>query len=43
MFDFFNVFYKMGYLTKEIVREAAEWGVITLSEYELIVGEPYSA
>ena len=40
-FDFYNLFYKMGYLTKDIVHEAAEWGVITLEEYKEITGEDY--
>lgn len=40
-FDFYNLFYKMGYLTKDIVREAAEWVVITLAEYKEITGEDY--
>lgn len=42
-FNFYNTFYKMGYLTKDIVHEAAEWGVITLEEYKTITGEDYSA
>ena len=36
MFDFYNLFYSMGYLTKEDVYEAAYWGVITKEEYKLI-------
>ncbi|MGG3987538.1 XkdX family protein [Bacillus smithii] len=42
-FDFYNTFYKMGYLTKDIVHESAEWGVITLEEYKEITGEDYVA
>jgi hypothetical protein len=33
----------MGYLTKDIVHEAAEWGVITLEEYQEITGEEFTA
>ena len=43
MFDFYRIFYSMGYLSKEDVYEAATWGVISLQEYEQIVGEPYTA
>lgn len=43
MFEFYNIFFKMGYLTKDDVREATEWGVITIEEYERIVGEAYAA
>lgn len=42
-FDFYNTFFKMGYLTKDIVHEAAEWGVITLEEYQKITGEEFTA
>lgn len=41
-FDFYNTFYKMGYLTKDIVHEAAQWGVITLAEYKEITGEEFT-
>ena len=40
-FNFYNTFYKMGYLTKDIVHEAAQWRVITSSEYKEIVGEEF--
>lgn len=43
LFDFYNTFYKMGYLTKDIVHEAAQWGVITLAEYKEITGEEFVA
>ncbi len=43
MFDFYRIFYSMGYLSKEDVYETATWGVISLQEYEQIVGEPYVA
>jgi hypothetical protein len=43
VFDFYRIFYSMGYLSKEDVYEAATWGVISLQEYEQIVGEPYTA
>lgn len=42
-FDFYNTFYKFGYLSKEIVHEAAQWGVITLGEYKEITGEEFVA
>jgi hypothetical protein len=42
-FDFYSTFYKFGYLSKEIVHEAAEWGVISLEEYKTITGEDYIA
>lgn len=42
-FDFYNTFYKMEYLTKDIVREAARWGVISLTEYKQITGEEFVA
>lgn len=43
MFDFYRIMYGMGYLSKQDVGEAAHWGVISLEEYERIVGEPYDA
>ena len=42
-FDFYNTFYKMGYLTKDIVHEAVELGVVTLEEYKEITGEEFAA
>lgn len=42
-FDFYNLFFKMGYLKKDMVHEAAYWGVITLSEYKEITGEEFVA
>ena len=42
LFNFYNTFYKMGYLTKDIVHEAAEWGVITLEEYKEITGQQHN-
>lgn len=41
MFNFFNDFYKIGYLSKEEVYEACKWGVISKDEYIKIVGEEY--
>lgn len=41
MFDFYRVFYQMGYLTKQDVYDAATWGVISLGEYKAITGEEY--
>ncbi|MFU0784574.1 XkdX family protein [Clostridium sp.] len=43
MFDFYSIFYKMGYLTKQDVYDAAKWGVITLENYKTITGEDYVA
>ncbi|EMI10354.1 XkdX family protein [Anoxybacillus gonensis] len=43
MFDFYKIFYQMGYLTKQDVHDAAEWGVITLEEYQEITGEEFTA
>ena len=43
MFDFYSVFYKMGYLTKDNVHEAASWGVISLADYKTIIGEEFVA
>lgn len=42
MFDFYNLFYGMGYLTLVELDEAAEWGVITEAEYKLITGKEYA-
>lgn len=42
-FDFYKTFYQMGYLTKDTVHEAAEWGVISLDDYKEITGEDYVA
>ena len=42
-FDFYNLFYKMGYLTEDIVYEALEWGVITPEEYQEITGAEFPA
>lgn len=42
MFDFYNLFYGMEYLTLEEVHEAARWGVITKDEYKTITGKVYA-
>lgn len=41
MFDFYRTMYKLGYLNKADVYEAAEWGVISAEEYKLITGEDF--
>jgi len=41
MFEFYSLFYKMGYLKKQDIYEAAYWGVITKEEYKIITGEEY--
>lgn len=41
MFDFYRIFFNMGYLAEADIYEAATWGVITLQEYEQITGQPY--
>jgi hypothetical protein len=41
MFDFYNLFYNMNYLSKEDVYEAARWGCITKEEYKKITKEDY--
>lgn len=43
MFDFYKTMYGMGHLDKNDVHEAAQWGVITLSEYQAITGEEFVA
>ena len=43
MFDFYRVFFSVGYLTEANIYDAATWGVITLQEYEQITGQPYVA
>jgi len=42
MFDFYDLFYSMGYLTKQDVYEAAKWNCITKEEYKTITGEEYA-
>lgn len=41
MFDFYNLFYSMNYLSKEDVYEATRWGCITKEEYKTIIKEDY--
>ncbi len=41
MFDFYNLFYNMGYLAIEDVYEACKWNCITKEEYKAITGEDY--
>jgi hypothetical protein len=42
MFDFYRIFYQMGYLEKQDVHDAAQWGVITLQDYKTITNEEYA-
>lgn len=42
MFNFYNTFYKNGYLKLETVKEACKWNVISKEEFKTIVGEEYT-
>ncbi|HIG0356302.1 TPA: XkdX family protein [Clostridium sporogenes] len=41
MFNFYNTFYKNGYLKLEIVMEACKWNVITKEEFKEVTGEDF--
>jgi hypothetical protein len=43
MIDFYSIMYKMGYLSKQDIHEAANWGVINLTDYKTITGTDYVA
>lgn len=43
MFDFYDMFYKAGYLAIEKLEEAAAVGVLTKKEFKEITGEVYAA
>lgn len=43
MFDFYSLFYNMGYLVKQDIYEACYWGVINEAQYKEITGEDYIA
>ncbi|WP_102400221.1 XkdX family protein [Haloimpatiens massiliensis] len=42
MFDFYNTFYRMGYLKIDDVKEACKWKCISETEYKEITGEDYT-
>lgn len=42
MFNFYNTFYKIGYLKLEIVIKACRWNVITKEEFKKVTGQEYS-
>lgn len=41
MFDFYNLFFKEGYLKIEDLNEACKWRVINKEEYKEITGQEY--
>ena len=41
MFDFYNLFYSMGYLKLEDINEACKWNCINREQYKEITGEEY--
>ncbi|MEG0612659.1 MAG: XkdX family protein [Clostridium sp.] len=41
MFNFYNMFYKNGYLKLETIKEACKWEVITVDEFKMITGQNY--
>lgn len=41
MFDFYKMFFGMGYLKAEDLKEACKWGCINKTEYKEITGEEY--
>lgn len=41
MFDFYNLFYGMGYLDINDLNEACKWNVISKGEYKTIVKQEY--
>lgn len=43
MFDFYNLFYGMGYLKIDDVKEACKWNCITATEFKTITGQDYVA
>lgn len=42
MFEFYKIFYSMGYLKKDVLKEACKWACITKEEFKTIVGEDYT-
>lgn len=42
MYDFYNTFYRMGYLKIADLKEACKWNCITKEEYKEITGEDYT-
>lgn len=43
MFNFYNMFYDLGYLKIEDLQEACKWNCITAVEYKTITGQDYAA
>lgn len=41
MFDFYRIMHNLGYLDKNDVHEAAQWGVISAGDYLIITGEEF--
>ncbi len=41
MFDFFETFYKGGFITIEKLKKATKWNVISKEEFKTITGEDY--
>ncbi|WP_125153087.1 XkdX family protein [Clostridium rectalis] len=41
MFNFYNTFYKVGYLDLKTLREATRWGCITEEQFKTITGEDF--
>lgn len=41
MFDFYNTFYKIGYLDLATLKEATKWNCISKEEFKKITGQEY--
>lgn len=42
MFDFYDMFYKNGSLSMEIMKESCKWECITKEEFKKITGQEYT-
>ncbi|URZ15811.1 XkdX family protein [Clostridium felsineum] len=42
-FDFYDVFYSLGFFTINQVQEACKWSVINQSEFKEITGQEYTS
>lgn len=40
-YDFYKLFYEVGYLTLDEIKEACKWNVITKEEFKEITGQEY--
>jgi hypothetical protein len=43
MFDFYNCFYKVGYLSLDDLKQATKLNIITADQFKQITGQDYIA